>query len=48
MDAVLPYEITGWLPVELFADLGADVDAPVAADAEAFCFREFMMDQSAW
>jgi hypothetical protein len=44
---MLPYEVTGRLPIELFAHLGADVEPPLTADAQAFGLGEFVMQRPA-
>ncbi len=44
---MLAYEVGRRLPIKLFARLHADIDAHLAADAEAFGFGEFVMHRPA-
>jgi len=47
VDQVLPHEVARRLPVELFADVGTDVDAHLATDTDALGFAQFVMQRAA-
>ncbi len=46
MDNVLPYENGRRLPIDLFVDVAADVEAQVAADAQPLGLGQLMVQRS--